>query len=56
MNEEEMKNLWLGQRMDVTLGSVLLQELHKTGNELKKKIKMRDRLEALAVLLVSVFF
>lgn len=56
MNEEEMKNLWLGQRMDVTLASGLLQELHKKGNELKKGIKKRDRLEALAALLVSVFF
>lgn len=56
MNEEEMKRLWLGQGLDVSLSSGLVQEFRQKGDELKKGVKKRDRMEELAALLGSIFF
>lgn len=56
MNEEEMKKLWLEQDLNVRLPGNLLQEISQKGEDLKKEIKKRDRLEELAALAGGSFF
>lgn len=56
MSEDEMKDLWLSQKMEVNLEAGLLNEIRNTTDTIKKKIRWRDRQEELAAAFGSLCF